>query len=46
MFEGLDVQIFREKITMREKKEKVVFIYDEKYERIISVSLDDKTQYE
>ncbi len=46
MFEGLDVQIFREKITMREKKEKVVFIYDEKYERIIWVSLDDKTQYE
>jgi uncharacterized protein (DUF342 family) len=46
MFEGLDVQIFREKITMREKMQKVVFIYDEKYERIISVSLDDKTQYE
>lgn len=46
MFEGLEVQIFREKLTMSERQSKVVFIYDEKYERIISVSLDDKLQNE
>jgi uncharacterized protein (DUF342 family) len=47
MFEGLDVQIFREKLTMREKMQQVVLFYDEKFERIAWVTLEDKeSQYD
>ncbi|WP_022851721.1 DUF342 domain-containing protein [Limisalsivibrio acetivorans] len=47
MYEGLEVQFFREKLTMREKDSKVLFFYDDKYERIAWVSMEDKeSQYD
>lgn len=45
VFEGLDVHIFKSKHTVKEEVRKVTFSYDEKFERVIQVSLDDKEHF-
>ncbi len=42
LFGGLDVQIYREKVTVRENQKNVVYFFEDKYQQIQSVSLEDK----
>jgi uncharacterized protein (DUF342 family) len=42
LFGGLDVQIYREKLTVRENQKNVVFYFDDKYQQIKFISLEDK----
>lgn len=45
VFEGLEVQIFKCRHIVKEAARKVIFSYDEKFERVIQVSLDDKAHF-
>lgn len=42
LFSGLDVQIYREKYTVRENVKNVVFYFEDKYQQIKFVSLEDQ----
>lgn len=42
LYGGLDIQIYREKITIRENMKKMVFLYDDKYQQIQTISMEDK----
>lgn len=42
LFGGLDVQIYREKVTVRENQQNVVYYFDDKYQEIKFVSLEDQ----
>lgn len=42
LYGGLDVQIYREKITIRENTKNMVFLYDDKYQQIQAFSMEDK----
>ncbi|MGD9807456.1 MAG: DUF342 domain-containing protein [Deferribacterales bacterium] len=42
LFGGLDVQIYREKLTVRENQQNVVYYFDDKYQQIVHVSLEDQ----
>jgi len=42
LHEGLDIQIYREKITVRQTQKNVVYYFDDKYQEIKSVSLEDQ----
>lgn len=42
LFGGLDVQIYREKVTVRENVKNVVYFFDDKYQQIKFVSLEDQ----
>ncbi|PLX68137.1 MAG: hypothetical protein C0603_08485 [Denitrovibrio sp.] len=42
LFGGLDVQIYREKVTVRENQKNVVYFFEDKYQQIKFVSLEDK----
>jgi len=39
---GLDVQIYREKLTVRENQKNVVYFFEDKYQQIKFVSLEDQ----
>jgi len=41
MHDGLTVQFYNDKLTVREKQQKMVFFYDEKFSRIAMISLSD-----
>ncbi|MGE4318275.1 MAG: DUF342 domain-containing protein [Deferribacterales bacterium] len=42
LYGGLDVQIYREKISVRENQKNAVFLFDDKYQQIQMFSLEDK----
>jgi len=42
LFGGLDVQIYREKLTIRENQQNVIYYFDDKYQQIVHVSLEDQ----
>jgi uncharacterized protein (DUF342 family) len=42
LHEGLDIQIYREKITVRQSQKNVVYYFEDKYQEIKSVSLEDQ----
>jgi len=42
LFGGLDVQIYREKLTVRENQKNVVYYFDDKFQQIKFVSLEDQ----
>jgi len=42
VFGGLDVQIYREKVTVRENQQNVVYYFEDKYQQIKFVTLEDQ----
>lgn len=42
LFGGVDIQIYREKVSVRENKKNVVYYFDDKYQQIKFVSLEDQ----
>lgn len=42
LYGGLDVQIYREKLTVRENQQNVVYYFEDKYQQITFVSLEDQ----
>ncbi|XOB65780.1 DUF342 domain-containing protein [Deferribacteres bacterium DY0037] len=42
LYGGLDVQIYREKLNIRENQKNVVYYFEDKYQQIAHVSLEDQ----
>jgi len=42
LYGGMEVQIYREKVSVRENQKNVVYFFDDKYQQIQFVSMEDK----
>ncbi|MCD8553925.1 FapA family protein [Seleniivibrio sp.] len=42
LYGGIDVQVYRERVSIRENQKNMVYFFDDKYQRIQAISLEDK----
>lgn len=42
LYGGIDVQIYRERVSIRENQKNMVYYFDDKYQKITAISLEDK----
>lgn len=42
LYGGLDVQVYRERVSIRENQRNMVYYFDDKYQKITAISLEDK----
>jgi uncharacterized protein (DUF342 family) len=41
LYGGVDVQVYREKVSIRENQKNMVYYFDDKYQKITAISLED-----
>ncbi|TCK61720.1 DUF342 domain-containing protein [Seleniivibrio woodruffii] len=42
LYGGIDVQVYRERVSIRENQKNMVYMFDDKYQKIQAISLEDK----